>query len=449
MNSRPTCSDCVPRTSGSSTPDAGRPARRARSRLGVALALLALTAPLAAQGTPGTPPGGAVAPIAPGTAREALPNLTPEPGGGTRTVEGQVVRPGEEAPLPVVGTWVTLHRVGRDRAGPLDSTRTDAEGRYRFTYRLSGSADAVYFVSASFAGIAYFTNPLVQPRVEGQDAEIQVFDTTSRNVQLNVRGRHIVVGGTGGGTKRAIIEVFELSNDSARTLIPAGPNGATFRMRLPANATEFKVAQGDIPADAVSFVEGEVLVAMPITPGLKRLSFAYALDADAFPLRLPVQFATGVLEVLAEDPQATVTATKVAETAPATLDGRNFRRFVGNDVPANAVLELGVPGSGVAQRTRIVLTLLGGIGVVMLISLARAFSRRAATASSGVTGVHAVMAADREAERLARRIADLDAKFERERAPSDEARAQYQAERQRLKQELTATLVRRDTAREA
>jgi hypothetical protein len=375
---------------------------------------------------------------------------TPAPAAGAgapRSVIGQVVRPGVEALQPVAGTWVTLHRVARDAAGPLDSVRTDAEGRYRFTYRPSGAPDAIYFVSASFAGIAYFTNPLARPLVEGPDAEIQVFDTTSRGIDLTVRGRHVVVSGSGGGTRRAIIEVFEISNDSARTLIPGGPKGATFRLRLPPTAADFKVAQGDVPADAVAFTEGEVQVLMPISPGLKRLSFAYSLDADQFPLKLPVQFATGVLEVLAEDPQATVTATRVAEVAPTTLDGRNFRRFLGNEVPATAVLEIGVPGSGTAQRTRIVLTLLGGIGVVMLISLARAFSRRSAAASSGVTGVHMVVAADREAERLARRIADLDARFERERAPSDEARAAYQAERARLKQELTDTLVRRDEAR--
>nr|MCU0625368.1 hypothetical protein [Gemmatimonadaceae bacterium] len=158
---------------------------------------------------------------------------------------------------------------------------------------------------------------------------------------------------------------------------------------------------------------------------------------------------TGVLEILAEDPQATVSAAKVSEVAPTALDGRNFRRFLGNDVPASAILELGVPGAGVAQRTRIVLLLLGGIGVAMLLSLARAFSRRASAASSGVTGVHMVRMADREAERLARRIADLDARFERERDPSTESRQRYQAERDQLKQELTDTLLRRDVARDA
>ncbi|MFL5571889.1 MAG: hypothetical protein ACJ78R_00085, partial [Gemmatimonadaceae bacterium] len=60
----------------------------------------------------------------------------------------------------VSGAWVVLHRVGPDRAGPLDSTLSDARGRYSFNYVRSGSDDAIYFVSASYDGIAYFTPPL-------------------------------------------------------------------------------------------------------------------------------------------------------------------------------------------------------------------------------------------------------------------------------------------------
>src|SRR5919107_51487 len=49
----------------------------------------------------------------------------------------------------VSGAWVVLHRVGPDRAGPLDSIQSDARGRYSFSYERTGSEDAVYFVSAS------------------------------------------------------------------------------------------------------------------------------------------------------------------------------------------------------------------------------------------------------------------------------------------------------------
>jgi hypothetical protein len=174
------------------------------------------------------------------------------------------------------------------------------------------------------------------------------------------------------------------------------------------------------------------------------LSFSYSIDADAFPLKVPVQFATGVLEVLAEDPQATVTAPRIAETAPASIDGRNFRRFLGNDVPSSGVLEMDLPGSGQAQKTRIVISLVVAIALAMLVSLARAFSRRSTNRSPALASA---AAADREAERLARQIADLDAKFERAREPDATARSAYESERTRLKDALTTALISRDASR--
>lgn len=361
-----------------------------------------------------------------------------------RSVAGRVVRPGPEALEPVIGTWVTLHRVGQDKQGPLDSTRTGTDGGYAFTYQQTGAPDAIYFVSASYAGIAYFSSALTQAEVTGQDAEIQVFDTTSHGINLTVRGRHIILSAATGGTRRGLIEVFEITNDSSRTLIGASEKTPTFRVKIPRGAADFRVAQGDVPADAVAFTDGEVMVQLPFAPGLKRLSFSYSLEADAFPLKVPVQFNTGVLEILAEDPQASVSAPKLAETAPASLEGRNFRRFLGNDVPATGVLELDLPGSGQAQKTRIVISLVAAIGLAMLVSLARAFGRRTTPRVASVTSA---AAADRLAERLARQIADLDAKFERVREPTADARASYDAERARLKAELTTALITRDESR--
>ncbi len=82
----------------------------------------------------------------------ALPSVSQQ-------VSGRIVRPGVRDMEPMRNVWVTLHRVGPDSAGPLDSIKSDARGRYSFKYTRTGSNDAVYFVSASFDGIAYFTSP--------------------------------------------------------------------------------------------------------------------------------------------------------------------------------------------------------------------------------------------------------------------------------------------------
>ena len=74
------------------------------------------------------------------------------------------MRPGVRSMDPVSGAWVVLHRVGPDSAGPLDSIQSDSRGRYSFNYVRTGSEDAIYFVSASYDGIAYFTPPLAEGR---------------------------------------------------------------------------------------------------------------------------------------------------------------------------------------------------------------------------------------------------------------------------------------------
>jgi hypothetical protein len=355
------------------------------------------------------------------TADSASAQLQPK--SGARVVEGHVVRPGGASMEPVIGAWVTLHRVGKDSAAPMDSVRTSKEGEYRFDYRPFGAEDAIYFVSASYAGIAYFTSPLQQALVSGDDADIQVFDTTSTGINIAVRGRHLILSGGADASRRTLIEVFELTNDSSRTLVGRTDRAPTFTVRVPKGIADFKVAQGDVPADAVSLADTLVQVMIPFAPGLKRLSFTYTLPASAFPLTIPLEHPTEVLEVLAEDPQATVSAAKLAETAPASVEGRNFRRFLGNGIAANTVLTLDVPGAGLSQRTRVLLSLVAGIILAMLFALWRAFSRRSA---SGTVNDE-IVSADREAERLARRIADLDAKHERERAPSTDTIAAYHA----------------------
>src|SRR6185312_7444254 len=187
--------------------------------------------------------------------------VAPDTSSGPRVVSGRIVRPGTNGMLPVSGIWVTLHRVGSDTAGPVDSLRAGPGGRYEFHYHRTGSADAVYFVSASYEGIAYFSLPLQKVRVSGTDGEVTVFDTTSGPVPLHVRGRHIVIA-------------------------------------APAVERNFSAGQSDVSIQAIREQQGAIGVTAPFAPGLKQISFAYHVPASAFPLHLPLDHAATVLEVL-------------------------------------------------------------------------------------------------------------------------------------------------------
>jgi len=281
---------------------------------------------------------------------------------------------------PVSGAWVVLHRVGPDRAGPLDSVRSDSRGRYSFNYLRTGSEEAIYFVSASHDGIAYFTPPLAEGKVSGDDAEIAVFDTTSGDVPMSLRGHHVVVSAVDANARRSVVEVYDLSNDSSVTRVAAGdkPENATWRVHLTPAATDFRVSQGDISAAAVSFTNGTVNVFAPIAPGIKQLSFSYSLPAKAFPLKLPLEKATGIYEILIEEKAGSVTGPHLREVDPVTTDERNFRRFLASDMPENSVAVIDLPppppSRSIDPRFLVAITLV--LGGSMIVALAQALRRR-------------------------------------------------------------------------
>jgi len=281
---------------------------------------------------------------------------------------------------PVSGAWVVLHRVGPDRAGPLDSVRSDSRGRYSFSYFRTGSEDAIYFVSASHDGIAYFTPPLSEGKVSGDDGDIAVFDTTSHRIPMSLRGHHVVVSAADANARRSIVVVYDLSNDTTVTLVATGetPANATWQTHVVSGASDFRVSQGDISAAAVSYANGVVSVFAPLAPGIKQLSFSYSLPAKSFPLKLPLEKETGIYEIMIEEKAGSVTGPHLREVDPVTVDERNFRRFLASDMPENSVAVIDLPAPppthSIDPRYLVALTLV--IGGSMILALAQALRRK-------------------------------------------------------------------------
>ena len=298
---------------------------------------------------------------------------------GPQRVAGQVVRPGAKSMLPVPNVWVTLHRVGSDRAAPLDSVRADYQGQYRFDFKRTGDEQAIYFVSASYGGVAYFTPPLAHNVVQGAEAEIAVFDTTSGPVPISVRGHHLIVSAADANATRTVTEVYELANDSSVTRIaPSSGDGAVWSVPYPPQANNLQVSQGDIPAAAVRFVDGAARVYAPIAPGLKQLSFSYSVPASAFPMSFPTVRDTQILEVLIEEEKGNVSGAKLVEKAAVALESRSFRRFLADDVTAGSVAVIDLPRVDAKGEIdpKFMIALTAMFGAAMILALARALRRR-------------------------------------------------------------------------
>lgn len=356
------------------------------------------------------------------------------PPGETRSVHGRVVRGARTAVQPVAHVWVVLHRVGADRAAPLDSTRTDGAGRYAFRYRTSGDPDAVYFASSIFAGIAYFTSPLRTRSVSGADAELVVHDTTSGPVPVRARARHVVFSAPGDEKRRIILEVYELSNDSTVTRVAAGDTGVVWEGVLLDGARSARIGQTDFSGGAVRFEHGRARLSAPFAPGLKQFSYSYDVPVDA-EYAFMVDGPTDVLEVLVEDALGRADGAGLASAGPTTTGGRTFARFIAQDVPAGAVVRVSAPGEGEVSGTQVrMLVMMTALGAVLLIGLARSMigrqgrARRRRSAESVGT-----LRAELEA---------LDAAFAATAHPTPKQRADHWQARAHLAKHLSDAVAR-------
>jgi hypothetical protein len=353
-------------------------------------------------------------------------------------VDGRVMRPRLRSLGPVSDVWVTIHRVASDSAGPLDSMRTDAGGRFRFRYLRTGSTDAVYFVSASYKGIAYFSRPLTPGRVSGDDAAIVVFDTTSIHFPLAIKGRHIVISSPSVDGSREVVEAYEIANESDQTLVSPDDAHPSWTAPLPAGVSSIQVGESDISPAAISAARGRVRVTAPFAPGLKQLSFSYTVPQSAFPLHVPLEQGATVLELLLEEPRAEAHGAKLKPVEAATIERRIFQRYLGADAPAGSSIEVRVPVIEVAANARVYWEIAGALAALMAAGLGAWYARARRRNALGAAAI--APAAPTQTETLARAIASLDAEFERAGAADANARAAYEEKRGALKRELASAL---------
>lgn len=353
----------------------------------------------------------------------------------SRTVTGRVIKPRTSTTTAgVPGAWVVLHRVGTDRAGPLDSVRTGADGGFRMRYAPSGDTAAVYFVSTSRGGVAYFTAALREAAVGGGAADMLVYDTTSAPIPIRVMGRHIIVTAPD-STKpdtRTIVEIYEIGNDSTVTRIAGA--GWTFDAPLPGGVERITAGDGDVSGEAIALVNGRVQITAPLAPGVKQFSFHYELPVRAEMIGFRVESPVPALEVLLEDPRGSATGAGLIEVSPVSVDGRPLKRFLSADLADTASFVLTVPGpDGSGLRLMLIVT---AVGAALLLGLGLAFLRKGPAAFARNRNV--------SPENLALEIAALDAAYERLASPSEAQRAEHHVARMQLKGRLSAALARRD-----
>jgi hypothetical protein len=240
---------------------------------------------------------------------------------------GRVLRAGATDSVPLAQVRVTLHRVGREEQGPLDSVLTDAAGRFRF--RFLADTTAVYLLSARHAGITYFAPP-VHTNPERPDTGIRlVVSDTSSAARVTIEARHIVISAPGADGTRNVVEVVILHNDGWLTAVAADTTRPVWGLRLPPAASGLTAGEGDFPESSIARRGDSLALMAPVAPGEKQIVVQYAIPGDIATLTYPFDAAAGLVNVMLQERSARVIGALAERADSEVIQGRPFHRWEG------------------------------------------------------------------------------------------------------------------------
>jgi hypothetical protein len=366
------------------------------------------------------------------TVLTALTALPPYRLTAQTTAAGRVLRPGARDTLALPRVRVLLHRVGRESQGPIDSSLSDAQGRFRFVFR--ADSGSLYLLSARYGGIEYFSSPVhTNPALPDTAIPLFVYDTSSR-APVGVEAHHIVVPRPGDDGSRSVLELFVLRNAGLLARVGQDSLHPAWSAPLPPGSLGLQVGESDLSPDAVSRQGDSVYVFAPIAPGEKQLAVQYVIPGDQNVVTFPMGASAGQVNLLIEGPVGGVSGAPLALADSQLIERRVFQRWTGT-VPAGAVIRVALVGS---RKTPVAVLggLVAGLALALLLAGWRLVARSRPRPESPLP------------DGLLASIASLDVRYlgRESEIPADEWES-YQAERARLKAQLEASLAARESSR--
>jgi hypothetical protein len=239
------------------------------------------------------------------------------------------------------GTAV-LHHLTQGTQGELDSTRLGRDGAFRFS--LPREPDPIlsdiFFASIRHNGVLYF-GPMIRSAEELDSVyRVSVYDTLIARPEgfpVPIQSRSVFIEPDSSGWR--VTDLFELRNDEGKTIV-ARPGGDTWRHRMPVGIRSVEVGEGEVSADAVRYLNGEVIARAALPPGGRLFVVRYKVDSLF--MSLPVRPGTERLDVLIREPAPTVAIDGLDFIERQEFEpGSTYRRFAGADLVGPVVTIVG------------------------------------------------------------------------------------------------------------
>jgi len=320
-----------------------------------------------------------------------------------------------------------LHEVTLESGRPVDSALTSRLGVYRLRAPARDTA-AGYVVSVEHDGIGYFSQPLsARDRASDSASTIVVFDTSYTRPEIILVERHLIIRAIGDDGMRRVVELLVLGNRGSLTRITDDEARPVWQGAIPTVALQFEVGQSDVSPETVFRSGDSVAVLAPLPPGEKQILLAYLVPGTLKELTIPIDHVVSNMNLMLEDPGATVATDRFVPAGVEQLDEISFTRYNAVAVPSGTavVVELEPPPFALIGLWWVIVPLTAAALAAGLFWWLR--HQPARVSGDGV-------------DALAARIAQLDREFEGATGPSQMEKDAYRRRRAELKAKLSELL---------
>ena len=226
-----------------------------------------------------------------GASPAGKPGSTPPSRTGPAEIEGQVRNGTRNGPGPE-GLTVRLIHLGEEGVRPLGVTKTDVDGRFRFSnVKVPKTGKAHILAITQYQGVPYFG----MARADDKSNPLLIYEIGADPSKVVVDSHQILVRVEEG--RLVFREALRLANSGNTTYVPN--SGGTLAFDLPKGAELLQAPEGLNP-NSVKMTRGKVVSSEPLPPGFRQINLIYTVREP--PAQLPVekriQFPTKRFEVM-------------------------------------------------------------------------------------------------------------------------------------------------------
>ena len=297
------------------------------------------------------------------------------------TVEGHVYL--GEVGKPLAKQTVQIHVIRGSEELPGGTTRTDAQGRYRFT-GLKSEEGLSYYLATEYEG-AFYTEGPMPPSGETIQRDIIVFEVGDDLGSVRVTNQHVILEKQGDGFH--VTEVLVFQNDGKTAFLGAGlgeGEKAGMRIGLPPSVKDFQVGMGGDPATMA--IQGRDLASRrPIPPGMRPFSFTYHLPLSGridFSHRF--HFPTETFVLMIDDPKLRVESPQLQSSGTRQQGQKNYTIYTGSGFTAGQEASIRIQGGSAWGNPGIYPWLAAPVlvGIVLWLALRRGRRAQAVAATA-------------------------------------------------------------------